>query len=147
MNSAISLRTAQDGDREFCFTVTERAMRVYVEQAFGEWNVEAQHKRHLHDFAANRPDIVSFNGEDVGVWSVVREPTRLVLSKVYLLPGYQRRGIGASLLDHLIRESERARVPIHLRLLAVNPVRALYERKGFRIVRTEDPFLYMERPV
>ena len=147
MDSGISLRTAQDDDREFCFAVTERAMRLYEEQTFDEWNVEEQRKRHLHDFAANRADIVSFNGEDVGIWSVVRGPTRLVLNKIYLLPEIQRQSIASSLLDRLIRESGRVRLPIHLRLPAVIPVRALYERKGFRIVRDEHPFLYMERPV
>jgi len=122
-------------------------MRSYVEQTFGEWNAEEQRERLFRDFAANRPDIVSFNGEDVGIWSVVREPTRLVLSKVYLLPGFQRHGIGSKLLDLLIQESEGAGLPIHLRLLKVNPARSLYERKGFRVVREEAPYVYMERPL
>ena len=121
-------------------------MRSYVEQAFGEWNSDGQRARHNGDFDAIRPDIVSFNNVDVGIWSVLREPKRLVLSKIYLLPEFQRQGIGSKLLDGLIRESERTGLSIHLRLLKVNPVRSLYERKGFRIVREDGPYVYMERP-
>ena len=146
MDTAIALRPAQDVDREFCFRVTERAMRSYVEQTFGRWDAERQRERHANDFAASRPDIVSFHGVDVGIWLVLREPTRLVLSKIYLLPEFQRRGIGSDLLDRLIRESRSTRVPIHLRLLKVNPALSLYARKGFRVVRQEDAYIYMERP-
>jgi GNAT superfamily N-acetyltransferase len=147
MNTMITFRPAQDGDHEFCFLVTEYAMRSYVEQAFGHWDEERQRERHAHEFASRRPDIVSCSGVDVGIWLVLRKPTRLVLSKIYLLPEFQRRGIGSNLLDRLIRESERARLPIHLRLLKVNPVLSLYERKGFSVVRLEDPYVYMERPL
>jgi GNAT superfamily N-acetyltransferase len=63
----------------------------------------------------------------------------------FLVPEYQRRGIGSSLLDRLIREAEGEGLPIHLRLLKVNPALSLYERKGFRVVRREGPYIYMER--
>ena len=58
---------------------------------------------------------------------------------------FQRRGIGSGLLDLLIRESEGARLPIHLRILKVNPALSLYERKEFRVVRHENPYVYMEK--
>lgn len=147
MDTRITFRPAQDCDHEVCFLVTERAMRSYVEQTFGQWDEERQRERHAHEFASRRPDIVSFDGVDVGIWLVLREPTRLVLSKIYLLPEFQRRGIGSALLDRLIRESEGTRLPIHLRLLRVNPAISLYERKGFKVVRHEDPYVYMERPL
>ncbi len=113
----MTFRPAQDGDHEFCFLVTERAMRPYVERTFGQWDEGEQRGRHAHEFASRRPDIVSFNGVDAGIWLVLRESTRLVLSKVFILPEFQLRGIGSALLDHLIREPEEARLPIHLRLL------------------------------
>ena len=144
MQTEMTFRLAGDGDREFCFLVTERAMRSYVEQTFGRWDEEEQRERHARDFAAIRPEIISFNGVDVGIWVVLREPTRLVLSKIYLLPEFQRRGIGSDLLDRLIREAEGARLPIHLRLLKANPALSLYARKGFRVVRLEDPYVYMD---
>ena len=145
MDTAITLQPAQDDDHEFCFLVTERAMRAYVEQAFGQWDEGWQRSRHAHEFASRRPDIVSLNGVDVGIWLVLREPTHLVLSKIYLLPEFQRRGIGSALLDCLVRKSEGVRLPIRLRLLKVNPAVSLYERKGFRVVRHEHPYVYMER--
>ena len=147
MDIAITLRPALDADREFCFLVTESAMRSYVEQAFGQWDEKQQRDRHAHEFAIRRPDIISLNGVDVGIWLVLREVTCLVLSKIYLLPEFQGRGIGSALLDRLIAESEEARLPIHLRLLKVNPALSLYERKGFKVARLEDPYIYMEREV
>jgi GNAT superfamily N-acetyltransferase len=147
MDTAITLRPAREEDREFCFLVTERAMRSYAEQAFGQWDAGAQRKRLARDFSESRPEIVSVDGVDAGIWLVLREPRRLVLSKIFLLPEFQRRGIGSSLLDRLIREAEEVGLPIHLRLLKVNPALSLYERKGFKVVRREDPYVYMERAV
>ncbi len=120
-------------------------MKPYVEATFGSWDDEWQRKRLENDFASFAHQIVVVGGIDVGLWSVGREPSRLVLRKVYLLPEFQRQGIGSVLVGWLIRESEASRLPIELRYLLVNPVASLYERLGFSRLREEPPYVYMRR--
>lgn len=145
MDMGPTLRTAEDRDRAFSFRVTKEAMKPYVEATFGPWDDEWQRQRLENDFASSPHEIVIVGITDVGLWSVVREPVRLVLRKIYLLPEFQRRGIGTVLIRRLIQESEASRLPIELRYLMVNPVASLYERFGFSCLKEEPPYVYVRR--
>jgi len=145
VNVGPTLRTAEARDRAFSFRVTKEAMKPYVEATFGPWDDEWQRKRLENDFASFAHEIVVVGSVDVGLWSVGREPSRLVLRKIYLLPEFQRQGIGSVLVGWLIRESEASRLPIELRYLMVNPVASLYERFGFGRLKEEPPYVYMRR--
>jgi ribosomal protein S18 acetylase RimI-like enzyme len=140
-----TLRTTEYRDRVFCFRVTKEAMKPYVEATFGPWDDEWQRQRLENDLASSPHEIVIVGGTDIGLWSVAREPERVLLRKIYLLPEFQRRGIGSILLRRLIQESEASRVPIELRYLMVNPVASLYERLGFTWLKEEPPYVYVRR--
>jgi len=139
------LRTTEYRDQEFCFRVTKEAMKPYVEAAFGPWDDEWQRRRLENDLASSLHEIVVVGGTDIGLWSVTHEPERFLLRKIYLLPEFQRRGIGSILLRRLIRKSEASRVPIELRYLMVNPVVSFYERLGFSWLKEEPPYVYVRR--
>jgi GNAT superfamily N-acetyltransferase len=145
MDGPIALRVAEERDLAFCFRVTKEAMRSYVEAAFGPWDDEWQRRYLENSFASVPHEIVVAGGRDAGLWSVVRQPERLFLGKVYLLPEFQRKGIGSALLQRLIERSEVSRLPIELRYLVVNPVASLYQRFAFRQVKVEPPYVYMRR--
>ncbi len=140
-----ALRTAEYRDRTFCFRVTKEAMQPYVEATFGPWDDEWQRQRLENDLASSPHEIVVVGDRDIGLWSVARESERVVLRKIYLLPEFQRQGIGSILLRRLIQESEALRMPIELRYLMVNPVASLYERLGFRWLKEEPPYIYVRR--
>jgi GNAT superfamily N-acetyltransferase len=78
------------------------------------------------------------------VLSVERLADRIKLQQIYILPSHQNHGIGTSILRELIREARQAGKRLKLRLLAVNPVRRLYEREGFHVVSTTPERIYME---
>lgn len=145
MNSKVTIRPATERDREFSYRVVKEAMRTYVEAAYGDWKEEWQRQYHDNDFSSSPPEVVSVGGADVGIWKVSHEPQRLVLKKVYLLPQFQRKGLGTSLIQQLIRESEVCGLPIELRYLKVNPVDSLYERLGFVRLKEEGLYIYVRR--
>jgi GNAT superfamily N-acetyltransferase len=120
-------------------------MKPFVEAAFGLWDDEWQRRRLENDMASSPHEIVVVGGTDVGLWSVVHEPERFLLRKIYLLPEFQRRGIGSILLRRLIQESEASHVPIELRYLMVNPVVSFYEHLGFSRLKEEPPYVYVRR--
>jgi ribosomal protein S18 acetylase RimI-like enzyme len=66
------------------------------------------------------------------------------LVQLYIAKEFQRRGFGTQLLKRLLVEAGESKLPIRLRVLAVNPARALYERLGFVVVERTPERLLME---
>jgi ribosomal protein S18 acetylase RimI-like enzyme len=68
------------------------------------------------------------------------------LGGIYLLPKYQRRGIGSGLVASVIDQATLQRLPVRLGVAKINPARSLYERLGFIVVRESEFKYFMERP-
>jgi ribosomal protein S18 acetylase RimI-like enzyme len=142
----ISLRPASDLDFEFAFQVKKDALGPYIEQVWG-WDETFQRRFHLNDWAQRRPEIVECDGQAVGTLDVVRHPDHLYIGDFYLLPSHQRRGIGSALLSRVLRQADRAKLPVRLEFLKVNPVRSLYERHAFRITGESPTHYLAERQI
>jgi GNAT superfamily N-acetyltransferase len=133
----ITLRAATGGDTAFALYVTEACMRVYAEQAWGWWDGRAN-----LDLAFDQ--IIQLAGHDIGLMGVDRRSEFWFLDKLYVLPAFQRRGIGGSLLRRLIEDAQAAAVALRLTVLEVNPARRFYERHGFVLTQTISPRHHME---
>jgi len=133
----IYLRAATENDAAFALRVTEACMRLYVEQTWGSWNGRAD-----LDLAFDK--IIELGGRDIGLIGVDRRSNDWFLGKLYVLPTYQRQGIGSYLLQRLIDEAKSARVALRLTVLEVNPARRFYERHGFVLTHTVSPRHHME---
>lgn len=64
--------------------------------------------------------------------------------KPAVVGGTREARIGTSILRDLIREGRQAGKPVRLRIIAVNPVKRLYEREGFRVTSTTPERIHME---
>jgi GNAT superfamily N-acetyltransferase len=133
----VSLRAATSDDAAFALHVTEACMRVYAERTWGTWDSR-------DDLNVAVDKIIRLDGRDIGLIGVVRHVDLWFLDKLYLLPAYQRQGIGSYLLQCLIDEAKSARAVLRLTVLEVNPARRFYERHGFVLTRTISPRQYME---
>jgi len=60
-----------------------------------------------------------------------------------VLPGWRSKGIGSRLLAHLFQSARRGYPGISLSITAGNPAQRLYERAGFKAVKTEVDSLIM----
>jgi ribosomal protein S18 acetylase RimI-like enzyme len=76
---------------------------------------------------------------------VEQTDTHIQLHQLFILPEYQRRGIGSGLLEDLLTEAGQSGLPVRLRVLRVNPAKGLYERYGFRVTSEEPERFYMQR--
>lgn len=86
-------------------------------------------------------EIVMRNDERVGMLKVVPDGQTWHLQQIQVLPSFQGRGLGASLIRDVILGSQRAGASLELDVLKTNPVRRLYERLGFVVVgESEDEF-------
>jgi ribosomal protein S18 acetylase RimI-like enzyme len=142
----IVLEPCTASDADFAFRVTEETIRTYVEQAFGSWDVGVQRRRCDESFDPTTYRVIVVDGVRAGILAVEDRPFEIFLSKIFLLPTFQRRGIGSLLIRELIESAEASRKPMRLRVLRVNPARFLYERLGFHVTHSTPDHEYMEYP-
>jgi ribosomal protein S18 acetylase RimI-like enzyme len=146
MTSTVKLRAATWDDFDFLYHLHRAALKDYVAQTWG-WDEAWQQDYFLQHFNPPLFQIIVFQGQDIGVLSVIRREDEICLGLIEILPEYQRRGIGTQLVESLIDEAHCSGEPIGLQVLKVNPVRRLYERLGFFIVgETATHYLMKAKP-
>jgi GNAT superfamily N-acetyltransferase len=130
----ITLGRCTAADKDFAFTVTEAAMRSYVEQAFGPWDSGDQRRRFDEVFNLATYQRIMVDGTAAGIFVVEDRPAEIFLARIVLLPVFQRRGIGSTLIKQLIDRARAEGKPLRLRVLRVNSAaRRLYDRLGFNV--------------
>jgi len=140
----VSLRPATADDSEFAYRATRDTMREYVLATWGAWNDEEVRRRSSENIADGCTQIIELEHTAIGIHVVEREPDSIRLLQIFILPGYQRRGIGSQLIERLLAEARSARLPLRLRVLRVNPAFALYQRMGFKVVDATPERYFME---
>jgi GNAT superfamily N-acetyltransferase len=128
----LARRPATAADLPFLLDLRARSMGPHHAVAGivqGAAEAEARVRAHL-DVA----EIVEVDGRPVGLVKLLREPGAWRLVQLQLLPAWQGRGIGTSLVTATIGEARAAGAALELGVLAVNPARRLYERLGFVVV-------------
>ena len=144
---SISLRPATEDDRAFSWSVKEAALRPYVEAVWG-WDVAEQRAFHRRDWEASPPDIILHDDTPVGTIAIHRESGAggcWHFGEFYILPEYQRRGIGGCVLRDLIESARAAGFGLRLEVIRINPAKRLYDRHGFRVTGETATHFLMER--
>ena len=141
----VILQSCTENDRDFAFAVTEAAMRPYVERAFGPWDADAQRRRFDEVFDPATYQRIVVDGMSAGILVVEDRPAEIFLVRIFLLPAFQRRGIGSTVIRELIDCAEAEGKPLRLRVLRVNSAaRRLYERLGFVVTESTAVHDYLE---
>ena len=145
--TGFSLRQATKDDLTLTYSITEDAMRPYVEATWGKWDRDDQIEKHRASYTPETCRIVVQDGRPVGLLAVEQEPEYLWLVKLYLLSAARNRGLGSSLLAQAVLEANAAAKPVRLRVLRVNTAaQRFYVRHGFKVVGEEPERLFMVRP-
>jgi ribosomal protein S18 acetylase RimI-like enzyme len=139
----IKLRPATNEDYDFLYSLHRETLKDYIDATWG-WEENWQQEYFREHFTSAEKDIIQFKGEDIGCLSVRDEGDHLFLAYIAVLPNFQRQGIGTRLIKGVMDEAEEKAVPVTLRVLRVNPARALYEHLGFEVVKMTDERCFME---
>ena len=139
----IALRRASSSDSEFAYEAS-LTIRQYVELTWGSWSEADGRARTASDAKAGRSQIVQLASVPVGLLCVDTFETHIQLDQLYIIPPYQRRGIGAHVLRMVLADARSRRLPVRLRVLQVNPARRFYEHHGFRVVSETPERFFME---
>lgn len=140
--TTVDLRPATPDDYDFAFHVHCAAMRPSVEQTYG-WAEDRQARYFQENFNPGEREIVRYSGVDVGVLSVEERAGCLFLAVIEILPAYQRRGIGTTIIGRLQQRAKENGVPMTLQVLKTNQARALYKRLGFVLTGETDTHYQM----
>jgi ribosomal protein S18 acetylase RimI-like enzyme len=143
---ALRLRAATEDDLAFSYTVTEDAMRDYVETTWGVWNSEQQREHHRLSFRPATHQVICLGDEPVGILAIENHATYVQLDKLYLLRDARNQGLGSRLISDVIKQAGAVRKPIRLRVLRVNTsAQRFYARHGFAVTSLSNERCFMER--
>jgi ribosomal protein S18 acetylase RimI-like enzyme len=142
----VTLRASRITDASLFYDVTEQTMRVHVIAAGGAWEEEGRRREAAEDSVNPDASVIMVGKIDAGILCVERQPHEIRLQMLYLLPGYQARGIGGSLVSALQKEAVARCVPLRLHVLKVNSAKRFYERLGFGVEEETEYFFYMRYP-
>lgn len=138
------LSPATSRDLDFARALTCESMLHYYIQHDLRWQDEA------FDVAwAGRENLLIMQGgERVGYVSLSRDIRALYIRELHILGAFQRQGAGSWVIDQVFAMACKERRPaMRLTVFLNNPAKALYERKGLKVVGTDDCFLRMQRDV
>ncbi len=134
MSTMIQSRPATPKDSEFLYNLKEITLKEYVKQIWG-WDERFQRNLHQKRFDPDKYRIIQDKGKDIGCISVETHPDKLFLSIIEILPDYQNKGIGRSLIRNLIQKGIQEEKNVELTVLKVNQKAIkLYQSLGFTLI-------------
>jgi ribosomal protein S18 acetylase RimI-like enzyme len=94
-----------------------------------QFNAQQQH------FQAQYPDaqqwLIDQAGEPTGRLWLHQDALGLHVLDITVLPRFRRQGIASACLRHVLRQADLADKPVHLHVLADNPIQHWYRQLGF----------------
>lgn len=150
----IETKAIEAGDSEFLFEVYANSRMREVE-AWGWGKDQIQQFLHMqyicqqHSYKIHYPNLqtslIIFKKEKVGRLLVTEQDDKFVIVDITLLPNYQNKGIGSTILLELLEIAATSNKSVQLSVHRDNS-RAikLYERLGFRYVAESEIYIQME---
>jgi ribosomal protein S18 acetylase RimI-like enzyme len=126
-------RPAEQEDEPFLYACYKQTMREYIDQTWG-WNEEFQRTSFSKHLPWQRFQIIAIGPIAVGGACILDSPSCIDLEMIIIDQRFQRMGFGSDFLVNLLRRARKEQRPVRLRVLKVNPARALYQRLGFVVV-------------
>ncbi|MHC8386831.1 GNAT family N-acetyltransferase [Pseudomonas sp. MDT2-39-1] len=138
------LRPATAQDLDFARELTCRTMLSYYIQHDLLWQDEAFDVAWAgrENWLIVRDDVLQ------GYVSLSRDPRALYIRELHVLEAFQGQGAGSWAVDQVFAMACKERRPaLRLTVFETNPAKALYERKGLKVVGQDECFLRMQRDV
>jgi GNAT superfamily N-acetyltransferase len=142
--SRILLTAADETHKEFSYEVKKAAEGEYISSMFG-WDEDLQRDFHAKAWQQQKPQIITYDGKPIGTVATMETEDCIEVGQFFILPEYQRAGIGTYLLKNILDRADRLGKNVALRFLKNNPVKSLYIRNGFRLIYTSEVAYHMER--
>jgi GNAT superfamily N-acetyltransferase len=131
------MRPGKQEDESFLYSCYQRTMRGYIDQTWG-WDEEFQRMSFIEHLSWQRFQVITTGHVAIGGACIAESRSSIDLEMMFIDPRSQRKGIGSEFLTDLLGRARKECRIVRLRVLKVNPAKALYQRLGFVKV-SEDP--------
>ncbi len=151
---AVTLRALHPSDRAFIerLFAGSRAEEMShtgwpAEQiaAFLSQQFNAQHTYYQAHYSDGELLIIELYGQAIGRLYMFWGPTTLNLIDITLLPEFQGRGIGSTLIEAQLRRADEQGLKVELFVEYFNPAQRLYGRLGFHVCGDSGVYLKLRR--
>lgn len=127
----LELRPCTDHDYAFCWQAKKSAMGPHIESHWG-WDETFQESVHRQRWQERPWSLILLDGMPIGTLSIYdRTSVSVRFGEFYLLPEWQRQGIGSRVLADFLASCDADGLTVELEYLKWNPVGSLYRRHGF----------------
>jgi len=138
MTDSLSFAPATKSDAEQLVALRIAAMRESLER-IGRFDPQRARERFLESFDPAVTRHILQDGQRVGFVVARPHADYLFLNHLYIMPGFQGRGIGAWTLQAVFAEADALGLPVKVGALRGSDSNRFYHRHGF-VLTLEDEF-------
>lgn len=129
-------------DKAFAESIILQNMSAYYKQLDMRWDTAL--------FAKQWGELDSYelvmDASRVGLLCLYHDDRAYYIRELQIDPSWQRRGLGTAAIRYVEDLARQADIgSLRLRVFRINPARHLYQRLGFRVIKTDGDVLAMER--
>jgi ribosomal protein S18 acetylase RimI-like enzyme len=133
MLSSLGYRSATESDIDFLYALRVATMKEYVDKTWG-WDDTFQQSIFRKNYVPAKVQILTFDGQDIGMLSVEERDEDIFLKTVEIHPAFQSQGIGTAIISQILADGVKKGKSVRLQVLKVNPAKRLYDRLGFSVI-------------
>lgn len=138
-----TLQKATTDDSDFFYHVKKTVLQGYIEEIWG-WDEAFQQQFHRDNYSTANCSIIYVDGVAAGTVEVKEDAGVIFISSLYLLPAYQRKGIGTAIVEQCIANAKASNKRVALEVLKINvQAQKLYKALGFTLTERDETKFYM----
>lgn len=131
--TTLSYRRATARDMPWAYQLFRTGMKDYIEQTWG-WDEVFQHHSFMENIPPARFTVINNEVQDIGGYCLKRvDGSHLQLELLIIAPVWRKQGLGTLVMQELMRQASKGRLPLQLKVLKTNPAITFYRRLGFAI--------------
>ncbi len=139
-----TLRKSNSADAEFAYETVKITMRDFAIQTWGIWLDRESKEAAIEDTKRGKIEIIYVGRDKAGTLQYETTESAILVSQIYLLPPFQKTGIGGKIVNKLKDKSRESNLPIKLSVLRVNSATEFYLKQGFVIEEETDERVFMQ---
>lgn len=130
-------------DFDFLYSTNKAAIKENMVRAFGQWKEEEQSQYFKNSTVFSENFIIEYDKMNIGFITIKELKNRTHIDKFCILPEFQNKGLGAKVLNKIIKDLKPQR-KVTLQVFYNNPCISLYLRHGFVEYKRNQNYVYLQ---
>ena len=137
------LKQATENDSAFFYMVKKTVLKDYIENIWG-WDEQFQLQFHQENYHPALTQIILYTNVAIGTVEIKEDDESIFISSLYILPEYQGKGIGTTIIRNYISKADTLKKRVALEVLKLNTgAQKLYKKLGFTLTERDDTKYFM----